>query len=138
MDNAEIEGPVTINSININTIKNAVSSSAKYYRNHKSASASDMALNDVVYYSNKLDTIWMYSDKILGVYEKATPSKENLTAVTVSGVSYNIETNEAFSKLATGGEFEYGDSVVLLLGKNGNHFTTEHVYVHICADLLSV
>lgn len=120
MDNAEIEGPVTINSININTIKNAVSSSAKYYRNHKSASASDMALNDVVYYSNKLDTVWMYSDKILGVYEKATPSKENLTSVTVSGVSYNIETNEAFSKLATGGEFEYGDSVVLLLGKNGD------------------
>ena len=119
MDNAEIEGPVTINNININTIKNAVSYSAKYYRNHKSASASDMAINDVVYYSKKLDTVWMYSDKILGVYEKATPSKENLTSVTVSGVSYNIETNEAFSKLATGGEFEYGDSVLLLLGKNG-------------------
>lgn len=119
MDNAEIEGPVTINSININTIKNTVSSSAKYYRNDKAASASDMAINDVVYYSDKLDTVWIYSDKILGVYEKATPSKDNLTAVTVSGVSYNIETNEAFSKLATGGEFEYGDSVLLLLGKNG-------------------
>ena len=119
MDNAEIEGPVTINSININTIKNAVSSSAKYYRNDKAASAYDMTVNDIVYYSEKLDTVWMYSDKILGVYEKATPSKDNLTGVTVTGVSYNIETNEAFSKLATGGEFEYGDSILLLLGKNG-------------------
>lgn len=119
MDNGEIEGPLTVNSISINTIKNGVSSTAKYYRNDKSASASDMAINDIVYYSKKLDTVWMYSDKILGVYEKAIPSKDNLTAVTVSGVSYNIETNNAFSKLATGGEFEYGDSVVLLLGKNG-------------------
>ena len=119
MDNGEIEGPLTVNSISINTIKSAVSSVAKYYRNDKSASASDMAVNDIVYYSKKLDTVWMYSDKILGIYEKATPSKDNLTSVTVSGVSYNIETNEAFSKLSTGGEFEYGDSIVLLLGKNG-------------------
>ncbi len=119
MDNAEIEGPVTVNSTNMDALKGAVSSSARYYRNDKSASPSDMAVNDIVYYSKKTDTLWMYSDKILGVYEKATPGKDNLTAVTVSGVSYSIETNEAFTKLATGGEFEYGDSVVLLLGKNG-------------------
>lgn len=119
MDNGDIEGPVTITGSNLSSVISAMPTSAKYYKDDKTASASDISVNDLVYYSDKMNTVWIYSEKIFGVYENATPSKNNLNSVTVSGVSYSIEETKAYDKLATGGEFEYGDSVLLLIGKGG-------------------
>ncbi len=94
-------------------------SSTKYYRDGKSVEATDLNVNDVVYYSKEINAVWAYSDKVAGVYESASPSKDNITTVTVSGKTYGIETAQAYSKLVTGGAYNFGDSVILLLGKNG-------------------
>ena len=63
--------------------------------------------------------VWAYSKKITGTYEKATPNKDSLTSITVSGTSYEVESVSAFDKLSSGGEFSLGDTVTLLIGKDG-------------------
>jgi len=93
-------------------------SNASVTRNGSSASASDLQVNDIIYYSVPLNTIWSYSTKVTGVYEKATPNKDTPTSIQVSGETYTIESTAAFNKLSSNGSFKYGDTVILLLGKS--------------------
>lgn len=81
--------------------------------------ADDIKTYDVVYYSSDLNMVLAYSKKVTGIYESASPNKDQLTSVTVSGVTYQIESVEAFNALSSSGKFNYGDSVTLLLGKDG-------------------
>ena len=83
------------------------------------ASAEDITVYDIVYYSKELATVWAYSRKVTGVYEKAEPSRDAVTQVVVSGSTYELETAAAMSALSSTGEFRYGDTVTLLLGKSG-------------------
>lgn len=83
------------------------------------ATISDVKVNDIVYYMEKLNIALAYSRKVTGIYESATPNKDAPTAVTVSGVTYPLEGVDAFSKLSSSGIFNYGDSVTLLMGKDG-------------------
>lgn len=84
------------------------------------SSLSEVNINDIVYYMKEYNTALVYSKKVTGVYESATPNKESPASVTVSGVTYNIEGVDAYSKLSAYGTFKYGDTVTLLLGKTGN------------------
>ena len=84
------------------------------------ASLSEVNTNDIVYYMKEYNTALVYSKKVTGIFESATPSKESPTSVTVSGVTYNIEGVDAYSKLSASGSFKYGDTVTLLLGKTGD------------------
>ena len=79
---------------------------------------SDVKTNDIVYYLKDINTVFAYSKKVTGVYEKATPNKDMPTSVTISGKEYSIETVEAFNKLSSAGSFNYGDTVTIMLGKN--------------------
>lgn len=82
-------------------------------------SASDIEVYDIVYYSAELSTVWAYSKKVTGIYESASPSRDTVTSVVVSGTSYELETAAAMSALSSAGEFRYGDTVTLLIGRNG-------------------
>ncbi len=113
-----MEGPFVLTSAE-SVYNFGANSSTKYYRNGQNSAVSELETNDVVYYSKDINAVWAYSDKIAGVYESAYPTKDNINTVTVSGKTYSIETAKAYSKLVTGGEYNFGDSVVLLLGKNG-------------------
>lgn len=83
------------------------------------ASVSAVEMNDIAYYLKELDIALVYSKKVTGVYESASPNKDAPTSVTVSGITYQLESAEAFSKLSSSGMFNYGDTVTLLLGKAG-------------------
>ncbi len=74
---------------------------------------------DIVYYSKGLNQVWAYNNKVTGIYEGASPNQDMPTQVTVSGKTYSIEGTNGLKKLATGGNYSYGDSVTLLLGKDG-------------------
>ena len=74
---------------------------------------------DILYYSPDLNTVFAYSKKITGVYDKAIPNKDTPTSVVISGTTYEIETTEAFNKLSSNGSLNYGDTVTLLFGKDG-------------------
>ena len=83
------------------------------------ASASELKINDVAYYTSELKMMFVYSNPKTGIYESASPNKDMPNSVTVSGVTYQIEGASAFNALSSTGTLNYGDSVTLLLGKDG-------------------
>ena len=112
-------GPVIASGSDWNNSFNINISNVTVMRNGKKASVSDINTNDVLYYSESLNTLWVYNDKITGIYESATPNKDQPSSVTVSGTEYSLETINAFNKLSSKGTFDIGDTVTLLLGKDG-------------------
>jgi len=94
-------------------------SGATLLRNGNKATVSDINENDVLYYSDALNTIWAYNKRITGVYESASPNQDQPSSVKISGIDYSIETINAFNELSSNGTFDIGDSVTLLLGKDG-------------------
>ena len=116
--NSAMEGPVAASSgwqsqVGFDT------ASATVYRNGGESTLSAVQNQDVVYWSESMHTIWAYSNKVTGIYESAAPSASNPTSVTVAGKSYDIETTEAAYQLSDLGGYQVGDSVTLLLGRNG-------------------
>ena len=116
--NSAMEGPVVASSgwqsqVGFDT------ASATVYRNGGESTLSAVQNQDVVYRSESMHTIWAYSNKVTGIYESAAPSASNPTSVTVAGKSYDIETTEAAYQLSDLGGYQVGDSVTLLLGRNG-------------------
>ena len=89
------------------------------YRNGKQVSKSEIQTRDILYYSKDMNIAWVWSNKITGVYENATPNRDNIETVTISGKSYSIETATAYEKFVTGGELNLGDTVTISLGRNG-------------------
>ena len=89
-------------------------------RDGSAAALSQVKTYDVVYYSPQLATVWAYSKKITGVYEKASPSKEQITSAVISGVTYDVSSIAAFAALGASGQFNIGDTVTLLIGRDGS------------------
>lgn len=113
-----LDGPIKVMSSNwINSFE--TDSATKIMRDGTKVSASDIETNDIVYYSDALNMVLAYSKKVTGVYESASPSKDSPQSVTVSGVTYQVEGVEAFNDLSSSGSLSYGDTVTLLMGKDG-------------------
>lgn len=113
------QGPKTVKSSDWYTVFGA-DSSVTVMRDGVKSSVADVKTNDIAYYLSELNIALVYSKKVTGIYESATPNKDTPTAVTVSGVTYQLEGVDAFSKLSSSGSFNYGDTVTLLLGKSGD------------------
>ncbi len=113
----DLKGPYTVgtNWMSVNNID----SSATIIKNGKSVSADSIDTNDIVYYSKDLNLVWAYANKVTGTYEKATPNQDNPTSITVAGRSYAIEGVSAFNKLSSNGSCKLGDTITVLLGRNG-------------------
>lgn len=112
-------GPITVTSSNWYEELGA-DSSVKVIRDGVESSISEVRTNDIAYYMVEYKKAFVYSKKVTGIYEDASPNKDAPTSVTVSGITYNIEGDDAYSKLSSGGNFNYGDTVTLLLGKSGD------------------
>lgn len=94
-------------------------SAARVYRNGSTVSLSDLQTYDIVYYSTSLNTVWAYDDKITGVFQSALPSRISPASVVVSGTTYTIESKAAADTLSYSGGLKYGDTITLLMGRNG-------------------
>ena len=116
--NSAMEGPMVADAGWQNELP-FDASSAKVYRDGKSATAAAVQVQDVVYWSDSMDTVWAYSDKVTGTYEAVSPSASAPSSVTVAGKSYAIETTSAAYDLSDLGQWQVGDNVTLLLGRNG-------------------
>lgn len=117
----QMEGPKTVTDdyTQIYTLFD-ISEQPKVIRKGVTADISEISRFDVVYYSAANNTVYAYSDKISGVYEKATPLKSSVTSVTVSGRSYELASAEAVNKLGENpGAFAIGDYITLLLDREG-------------------
>lgn len=113
-----LEGPICVTNSNWMSGFDTNSSTA-VMRNGNKVSASEIQMNDIIYYSADLNMVLAYTDKVTGVYEKASPTKDSPSSVTVSGKEYIVESVEAFNDLSSSGSFKYGDTVTLLLGRTG-------------------
>ncbi len=88
-------------------------------RNGTKCTLDDVKVNDVAYFSPALNMVMVYTKKVTGIYEAASPNKDQPETVTISGVNYSLETAEAFNAFSSNGSYRYGDTVTVLLGKDG-------------------
>lgn len=93
-------------------------SSGTFYRNGTKSSASAMKKYDVLYYSKSLRTVWAYSNKVTGRYEAALPSKLSPEQITIAGRTYDIGSQDVSYSLSTMGQYDIGDNISILLGKD--------------------
>lgn len=117
-EKGSMEGPVKVTGDNWMT-GFSMNDSTAVMRDGNKVSASQISVNDIIYYSADLNMVLAYTDKVTGIYEKASPTKDSPTKVTVSGKEYGVESVEAFNALSSSGNLKYGDTVTLLLGKGG-------------------
>lgn len=115
-------GPVTV--LEVAKAKDIFSltdkNSTRVIRKGISASWEDIEMYDVLYYSEKTNTVYAYCDRVTGLYEKAYPMKANVSTVTVSGKEYALSSMTAVNKLnEKEGAFALGDRVTLLFGEDG-------------------
>ena len=111
-------GPVRVMSDNWLTNIGG-SSSTTVMRDGVRSSAGAVLGNDIIYYSEPLDMVFAYSNKVTGVYENAIPTKDSPSKVVISGVTYDVEGVDAFNNLSSSGTFNYGDTVTICIGKDG-------------------
>ncbi|NLB81589.1 MAG: S-layer homology domain-containing protein [Clostridiaceae bacterium] len=84
------------------------------------AELSDIKALDVAYYNAVSNIIYVYCDKVSGVYEEALPSKASVTKIVLSGAEYQLETQRAAQLLGEhSGAYKLNDYITLLLGKDG-------------------
>lgn len=115
----KLKGPFTVKSPSLIKPTYNLSENAVFMRNGKVVSDSEIEVNDIIYISSAMDLVWAYSNKVTGIYESAVPNKDNVTKIVLSGVTYDIESSDAFNKLVTGGICDIGDRITILLGKDG-------------------
>lgn len=92
---------------------------AKVYRKGQLSTLSALQAGDVIYYSKPMRTLWAYADSVTGLYQAVAPNPSSPTAVTVAGKTYPIETADAAYALSNLGGYKVGDTVTLLLGRDG-------------------
>lgn len=113
-----VDGPITVSSSNWYEPFGDVSQMS-IMRDGQKVTAGDLQINDIAYYSKELNMVLAYSKKVTGIYDSAMPNRDLPESVTVSGTTYQIESVAAFDKLSSNGPFSYGDTITLLLGKDG-------------------
>lgn len=116
--NSAMEGPV-VQETGWQSKVNFDVSTAKVYRAGKASSLAALQAGDVIYWSKPMRTLWAYTGKVTGLYQAVSPAASTPSAVTVAGKTYPIETAAAAYALSNLGEFKVGDTVTLLLGRDG-------------------
>ncbi len=115
----ETEGPFIVRNTSwVSTY--GLENMSTFIRNGSKVSSGTIAVNDVIYYSKSLGTVWAYNNIVTGVYESASPNKDMPTSVVISGKTYNIEGADAYNALSSNGSYNFGDTVTLLLGRTGD------------------
>lgn len=118
-EEGNMEGPTKVTSTDM--VSSYIrDSSTQVMRDGNKASSADVQVNDVIYYSADLNMVLAYSAKATGIYESALPSREQPNTVTISGKEYAVEGVQAFNDLSSSGPFRYGDTITVILGKDGD------------------
>ncbi len=116
--NNAMEGPVVARGDWQSSIPFSVSGST-VYRGGKSSSLSSIRNDDIIYWNRSMNTLWVYSDRVTGTIQALEPTSSHPTSVTVAGRTCKIETSSAAYALSDLGEYDLGDTVTLLLGRDG-------------------
>lgn len=116
--NGVMDGPMIASGDWQNNIPFSLSG-ATVTRDGSPSSASQIQENDVIYWCQSMRTLWVYSDKVVGTIQDITPNTAAPTAVTIGGHSYELDSASAVYALSDLGSYDIGDTVSLLLGRQG-------------------
>ena len=86
------------------------------YRNDKTSASAELNKYDVYYYSESLQTVWIYTRRAAGRITAVSPSASAPTALTVSGSTYSLGSSAVASKISSLNGGGVGEVVTLLLG----------------------
>ena len=86
------------------------------YRNDKTSASAELNKYDVYYYSESLQTVWIYTRRAAGRITAVSPSASAPTALTVAGSTYSLGSSAVASKISSLNGGGVGDVVTLLLG----------------------
>ena len=88
------------------------------YRNDKASESAELNKYDVYYYSESLQTLWVYTRRAAGRITAVSPSASAPTSVTVAGTSYTLGSSAVASQVSSLNGGGVGQIVTLLLGMN--------------------
>ena len=88
------------------------------YRNDKASESAKLNKYDVYYYSESLQTLWVYTRRAAGRITAVSPSASAPTSVTVAGTSYTLGSSAVASQVSSLNGGGVGEVVTLLLGMN--------------------
>lgn len=88
------------------------------YRNDKASSSAQLDPYDVYYYSESLQSVWIYTHRAAGRITAVSPSASAPTSVTVAGVPYQIGSADVAAQISSLNGGGVGEVVTLLLGMN--------------------
>ena len=88
------------------------------YRNDKVSSFAELTKYDVYYYSESLQTVWIYTRRAAGRITAVSPSASAPTSVTVAGSTYTLGSAAVASQVSSLNGGGVGQVVTLLLGMN--------------------
>ena len=88
------------------------------YRNDKVSSSAELTKYDVYYYSESLQTVWIYTRRAAGRITAVSPSASAPTSVTVAGSTYTLGSAAVASQVSSLNGGGVGQVVTLLLGMN--------------------
>ena len=113
-----MEGPVKVGTSSWES-QFATNALTQYMRDGNKVSASSILTNDIVYFCKDLNMVLAYTDKVTGIYESASPTKDAPESIKLSGKEYKIESVSAFNALSSSGSLKIGDTITVLLGRTG-------------------
>ena len=86
------------------------------YRNDKASASAELNKYDVYYYSESLQTVWVYTRRAAGRITAVSPSASAPTALTVAGSTYSLGSSAVAAKISSLNGGGVGEVVTLLLG----------------------
>ena len=86
------------------------------YRNDTASASAELNKYDVYYYSESLQTVWIYTRRAAGRITAVSPSASAPTALTVAGSNYSLGSAAVASKISSLNGGGVGEVVTLLLG----------------------
>ena len=86
------------------------------YRSDKASASAELNKYDVYYYSESLQTVWIYTRRAAGRITAVSPSASAPTALTVAGSTYSLGSSAVASKISSLNGGGVGEVVTLLLG----------------------
>lgn len=116
--NGEMEGPLVASG----DWRSSIPFSLEGVTVNRNGAASNLGAiqeNDVIYWNQSMRTLWVSSEKVMGIIQSLEPSASSPTSVQVLGRTYEIESAQAALALSDLGTYGVGDTVTLLLGRSG-------------------
>lgn len=115
--NTGLEGPIIADS-NWTSKLPFGTGNAKFYKNGTTCKFSDIKAYDVLYYSKRFQTVYVYDDKLTGTISSINPNYTSPTSVTIGGKDYRFADTDIALKFSAMGDVKKGDVVTILLGKD--------------------